>query len=208
MLDGGADDWTRKQRFTEACPFLALFVHQWAATRCKGKANAESGELIEKTGRPGIQERSSKYLQRPAKWVVPRFGTRRSVVRIHSPRPILHLRSITCRYGFFGLLVPKVRFAFFLPFSCIVVTQSRHAARRAFVSSKLPTIHRASRLVESGIASLVSLCSYLIIPNRYDERVSVFTAGFAPMNRPHAALGARHCDPKTLLSKTGVCSLK
>jgi hypothetical protein len=64
----------------------------------------------------------------------------------------------------FGLLVPRIRFALFLPFSCIVVTQSRHAARRAIVSSKLPTIHRASRFVGSGIGSLLSLCSHLIIP--------------------------------------------
>src|SRR3974377_1244901 len=37
-----------------------------------------------------------KWLHKHAKWVFPRFGTRRSVVRIHSPRPNF---SITCSLG-------------------------------------------------------------------------------------------------------------
>jgi hypothetical protein len=61
----------------------------------------------------------------------------------------------------------------------------------------------ASRFVGSGIASLLSLCSYLIIPNRYDERGCFHgrVCSDEPPSHRLAGVGVKarrsHCDARS-----------
>ena len=115
----------------------------------RGKPGSKQGPTARKPPFQGPSG-STKHARKSCVFIkravdTPWFGTRRSVVRIHSPRPKFPYKSMICKSSFWRYARRKRT----LPFSCMVVMRSRHAVRRAFV----PKYSRASRLVGHFVAA-------------------------------------------------------